>query len=222
MSSAEMHEAILTRSASFDLANGWRLARRRLMGADRVEIEGPADGDLAALKRMGCATEIVSWRTRVFVPEYIDLRPHPRTLAARGCEPGVNPHSPARYPARGRANPWFRALRALPVICAFAPPTAANCTTCHRKDIAMPSSHTLPDDPVYAFCPSYDLDNVPQQIRIVFDNMPGYVPTALFALSLDDALRICNRLNARLGLDYDAWSAIAGRAMSAAHDETTH
>ena len=38
----------------------------------------------------------------------------------------------------------------------------------------MPSSHTLPDDPVYAFCPSYDLDNVPQQIRIVFDNMPGY------------------------------------------------
>ena len=48
----------------------------------------------------------------------------------------------------------------------------------------MPSSHTLPDDPVYAFCPSYDLDNVPQQIRIVFDNMPGYVPTALFALSL--------------------------------------
>ena len=48
----------------------------------------------------------------------------------------------------------------------------------------MPSSHTLPDDPVYAFCPSYDLYNVPQQIRIVFDNMPGmpgYVPTALFA-----------------------------------------
>ena len=73
MSSAEMHEAILIRGASFDLANGWRLARRRLMGAGRVEIEGPADGDLAALKRMGCATEIVSWRTRVFVPEYIDL-----------------------------------------------------------------------------------------------------------------------------------------------------
>ena len=58
----------------------------------------------------------------------------------------------------------------------------------------MPSSHTLPDDPVYAFCPSYDLDNVPQQIRIVFADIPGYVPTALFALTLDDALRICNRL----------------------------
>ena len=53
----------------------------------------------------------------------------------------------------------------------------------------MPSSHTLPDDPVYAFCPSYDLDNVPQQIRIVFDNMPGYVPTALFALSLSNGFQ---------------------------------
>ena len=73
MSPAEMYEAILIRGASLDLANGWRLARRRLMGAVRVEIEGPADNDLATLKRIGCATEIVSWRTRVFVPEYIDL-----------------------------------------------------------------------------------------------------------------------------------------------------
>ena len=28
-------------------------------------------------------------------------RPHPRTLAAREYQPGVNPHAPARYPARG-------------------------------------------------------------------------------------------------------------------------
>ena len=73
MSPAELHEAILMRGASFDLANGWRLARRRAMGADRVEIEGPADTDLAALKRMGCTAEIVSWRTRVFVPGHLDL-----------------------------------------------------------------------------------------------------------------------------------------------------
>ena len=38
------------------------------MGADRIEVEGPADTDLPALKRLGCTTEIVSWRTRVFVP----------------------------------------------------------------------------------------------------------------------------------------------------------
>ena len=84
------------------------------------------------------------------------------------------------------------------------------------------TSHTLPDDPVYAFCPAYDFGNMPQQIRIVFDSMPGYVPTALVALSLDDALRICDRLNARIGLDRNAWSAIAARAMSATCDETAH
>ena len=46
------------------------LAERRCrnMNAERIEIEGPTDRDLAALKRAGCTTEIVSWRTRVFAP----------------------------------------------------------------------------------------------------------------------------------------------------------
>ena len=65
---AEMHEALTTKGTAFTLGNGWRLARRRAMGELRIELEGPADGDLAAVKRMGCTTEIVSWRTRVFVP----------------------------------------------------------------------------------------------------------------------------------------------------------
>ena len=64
----EVCEALLDRGAAFPLANGWRLARRRAMGSMRIEVEGPADTDLPALKRLGCATEIVSWRTRVFVP----------------------------------------------------------------------------------------------------------------------------------------------------------
>ena len=38
------------------------------MGGNRVEIKGPADTDLPALKRMGCTVEIVSRRTRVFAP----------------------------------------------------------------------------------------------------------------------------------------------------------
>ena len=46
---------------------------------------------------------------------------------------------------------------------------------------------TLPDDPNYAFCPSYDLGDEPQQIRIVFEGLEGYVPTALVALTVDDA-----------------------------------
>ena len=72
-------------------------------------------------------------------------------------------------------------------------------------------SHTLPEDPEFAFCPAYDLENRPQQIRIVFSGMTGFVPTALVALSLNDAELLCDRLNARLGLDRDAWSALVGR-----------
>ena len=68
MTGAEAFEAVMGRGSALALANGWRLARRRIMGADRVEIEGPADGDTDALKRMGCTVEIVSWRARAFAP----------------------------------------------------------------------------------------------------------------------------------------------------------
>ena len=66
MTGSEAFEAVMGRGTALALANGWRLARRRIMGADRVEIEGPADGDTDALKRMGCTVEIVSWRARAF------------------------------------------------------------------------------------------------------------------------------------------------------------
>ena len=68
LTAGEVHEAVIGGGTAFALANGWRLARRRAMGALRLEVEGPADTDLPALKRLGCTTEIVSWRTRVFVP----------------------------------------------------------------------------------------------------------------------------------------------------------
>ena len=73
LTAAEVHDEIMVRGASFSLANGWKLARRRLMGANRIEIEGPADGDTDALKRMGCIAEIVSWRTRLFAPDRATL-----------------------------------------------------------------------------------------------------------------------------------------------------
>ncbi len=68
MTGEEAFEAVLARGAAIPLANGWRVARRRLMGADRVEIEGPADTDLPTLKGLGCTVEIVSYRARVFAP----------------------------------------------------------------------------------------------------------------------------------------------------------
>ena len=58
----------MVRGQTVRLANGWKIARRRHMNAERIEIEGPIDRDLAALKRAGCTTEIVAWRTRVFAP----------------------------------------------------------------------------------------------------------------------------------------------------------
>ena len=69
LTAAEVHDEIMKCGASFHLSNGWKLARRRLMGVFRIEIEGPTDGDTDALKRMGCIAEIVSWRTRLFAPD---------------------------------------------------------------------------------------------------------------------------------------------------------
>ena len=68
MTGAEAFEAVMGRGSALALANGWRLARRRIMGADRIEIEGPADTDTALLKRIGCTVEIVAWRARAFAP----------------------------------------------------------------------------------------------------------------------------------------------------------
>ncbi|MDE0029488.1 MAG: hypothetical protein OXU42_08845 [Deltaproteobacteria bacterium] len=82
------------------------------------------------------------------------------------------------------------------------------------------TAQTLPDDPNYAFCPSYELGDEPQQIRIVFEGMDGYVPTALVALDIDAAERLCDRLNARLGHSREDWTALAARSMCAGSPET--
>lgn len=75
------------------------------------------------------------------------------------------------------------------------------------------TAQTLSDEPNYAFCPSYELGDEPQRIRIVFEGMPGYVPTALVALDIDAAERLCDRLNARLGHSREDWTALAARSM---------
>ena len=40
-------------------------------------------------------------------------------------------------------------------------------------------------------------------------------PTALVTLDLDDALNICDKLNRRLGLDREAWTAMVAASMHA-------
>jgi len=82
--------------------------------------------------------------------------------------------------------------------------------------------HILPEDCVFAFCPAYEPEDAPQPIRIVFDGMPGFITTTLVALTLDDAERLCTRMNARLGLDRDAWWALVARSMNGAGDGRRH
>ena len=73
LSAGEAFDAVMGRGEVLALANGWRLARRRIMGAQRLEIEGPDDRHVTDLKRAGCTVEIVSWSARVFAPDAVVL-----------------------------------------------------------------------------------------------------------------------------------------------------
>ena len=88
------------------------------------------------------------------------------------------------------------------------------------------TAQTLPDDPNYCFVPAYDIEDEVQQIRIVVEGMTGYIPTALVALTIIDAERLCDRLNAKLGLSHEDWTALAAKSMRAEAPEpgdlTTH
>ena len=75
------------------------------------------------------------------------------------------------------------------------------------------STHTLPDEPAYAFCPAGDSHDGPFQIRIAVEDMAIAIPTSLIAVSLADALRMCDRLNRKLGLDRAAWTALVERCI---------
>ena len=75
------------------------------------------------------------------------------------------------------------------------------------------TAQTLPDCPNFCFVPAYDVETEVQQIRIVIEGTAAHVPTALVTLSLDDPLSICDKLNRRLGLDREAWTAMAAASM---------
>ena len=99
-----------------------------------------------------------------------------------------------------------------------AGPTAADTAT-PRKETAPMTAQTLPDEPNFCFVPAYDVETEVQQIRIVIEGLAGHVPTALIALHLDDALSICDKLNRRLGLDRNAWTAMAAASMRAGDED---
>ena len=80
------------------------------------------------------------------------------------------------------------------------------------------TAQTLPDNPNYCFCPSYDVGDEVQQIRIVVEGMTGFIPTALVALTVEDAENLCDKLNSRLGLDREAWVRLAAQSMNEEQD----
>ena len=80
------------------------------------------------------------------------------------------------------------------------------------------TAQTLPDCPNFCFVPAYDVETEGQQIRIVIEDIAGHIPTALVTLTLDDALSI-DKLNRRLGLDREAWTAMAAASMRAEDDD---
>ena len=78
---------------------------------------------------------------------------------------------------------------------------------------------TIPDNPNFCFAPAYDVETEVQQIRIVIEGLAGHVPTALISLNLEDALSICDKLNRRLGLDREAWTAMVAASMRAEDED---
>jgi C-terminal domain on Strawberry notch homologue len=61
--------AVMQHGATVELASGRRLRRATVAGGTRLEITGGEAQHLDALKSAGCFTEIIAWKTRVFVPD---------------------------------------------------------------------------------------------------------------------------------------------------------
>ena len=97
------------------------------------------------------------------------------------------------------------------------PPRPGHAPASHRERTVAHGQ--VPDEPNFWFVPAYDVETDVQQIRIVIEGLAGHVPTALVTLDLDDALNICDKLNHRLGLDREAWTAMAAASMHAEDDD---
>ena len=69
----------------------------------------------------------------------------------------------------------------------------------------------LPDNPDYVFCVEELPGNGMYRIVIAVDDLDKVIPTTLIALTLDNALNLCDGMNRRLGHDRDSWIAFAAR-----------
>ncbi|WP_019998952.1 strawberry notch family protein [Aureimonas ureilytica] len=68
MTSEEISEAVMVKNAAVTLQEGLVIRRSRVMDAFRIEVVGFDQTHIKHLKQLGCTTEIIQWKTRVFVP----------------------------------------------------------------------------------------------------------------------------------------------------------
>ena len=129
LTAAEVHDEIMVRGASFPLANGWKLARRRLMGAMRIEIEGPTDtGRHARSRREG------------FRPR---RRPNPRTGGSACSIPHPHPAIPTptpRPPLTTAADPTRASHPCVPTRVRCSPPPGLPPAPFARSSAIPPAS----------------------------------------------------------------------------------
>ena len=70
----EVWEQMENQGASFSLQENLRLARRRVMGIERMEVAGAYGSAVETLKKLGCRTEVIYYQTRVFAPTVRTLK----------------------------------------------------------------------------------------------------------------------------------------------------
>ena len=89
----ETRAAVMDRGTTVTVGTGLTLRRSRVMDAQRLEVIGFSAETLKTLKALGCRTEIISWKTRAFVPlaDLTALLDHFQPSTSPNNNPGVNP-----------------------------------------------------------------------------------------------------------------------------------
>ncbi|MBE9581277.1 MAG: strawberry notch C-terminal domain-containing protein, partial [Proteobacteria bacterium] len=68
VTSGQALNALLENDATLVLANNWTIKTRTVSGEDRIEVAGPTGSDINMLEGFGAFTEIIGYKTRVFIP----------------------------------------------------------------------------------------------------------------------------------------------------------
>jgi hypothetical protein len=68
MAPADAYAAVLGGRASLQLTGGLQVKRVRVTGEHRIELIGVSERARAALKTIGLFSEVISFRTRLFIP----------------------------------------------------------------------------------------------------------------------------------------------------------